>query len=72
MLSNSLFSVDFTRFVDVEKLILLAVLLRDALVSLQAKGLCHTLNDPPRTSARLPLYRQDDRGGHNVIQKGFG
>ena len=23
---------------------------------------CHTLYDPPRTSARLPLYRQDDTG----------
>ena len=22
---------------------------------------CHTLYDPPRTSARLPLYRQDDK-----------
>ena len=21
--------------------------------------ICHTLYDPPRTSARLPLYRQD-------------
>ena len=30
---------------------------------------CHTLYDPPHTSARHPLYRQwNDRGGHNVIQ----
>ena len=28
--------------------------------SLQGKY-CHTLYDPPRTSARLPLYRQDDK-----------
>ena len=33
---------------------------------------CNTLYDPPRTSARLPLYHQDDivkrPWGHNVIQ----
>ena len=33
---------------------------------------CHTLYDPPRTRARLPLYRQQNgRGGHNVIQRFF-
>ena len=34
---------------------------------------CHTLYDPPRTSARLPLYRQDETtvGGRNVIQELF-
>ena len=31
-------------------------------------AICHTLYDPPRTSARLPLYRQDD----TIVKRPWG
>ena len=33
--------------------------------------ICHTLYDPPRTSARLPLYRQDT-GGYTIVKRPWG
>ena len=31
---------------------------------------CHTLYDPPRTSARLPLYRQDE--SETIVKRPWG
>ena len=33
---------------------------------------CHTLYDPPRTSARLPLYRQDDSDDFTIVKRPWG